>query len=177
MTKGCAYEVSLSSIWRNTAQVNLLSSESSTWASSSSAWGEIIVLLKIIRVKCIFSPSIGPGFDSTSPAIISNRDSARKRDKMGVAHTVLPRPCTKHRTSLRRKENTPFPAPHTPVATFSESQSSSRTHTKGASEITLPRCRCSGTCGRNPQCAWYQRSFFFFFFLSIKVCTHVQDIQ
>ena len=71
-----------------------------------------------------------------------------------IQHRALP-------TSLFREESAPFPVSHTPVATISESDNS-KTHNIGrASEITRSRCRCSGTRGRDPQWAWYHRSFLF----------------
>ena len=108
------------------------------------------------------SPLIGPGLVSTSPANNSNRDSARHREKLrGLADTLPRRVHAQHRTSLPREKRAPFPASHPPVATFPASQSSSRTHKRGASEITCPRRRCRGTRGRDPQCTWYHRSFLF----------------
>ena len=109
----------------------------------------------------ISSPLIGPGLVSTSPATTSNKDSARERDKSGVAHILPRRPHEQHRTSLPREESVPFPAPHRPVSTLPASESSSRTHNRGISEVTRSKCRCSGTRGRDPQCAWYHRSFLF----------------
>ena len=146
-------------------KVNLHSSESSTWARASSAWRKKRHLGDKWLSHHSFSalqssPLIGPGLVSTSPASTSNKDSARNRDKRGVVPT-FPRPHAQQRTNLPREENVPFPASHTPVPTFRVSESSSRTHNRGASEITRSRCRCSGTRGRDPQCAWYQRSFLF----------------
>ena len=111
-----------------------------------------------IKVQCYSSPVIGPGLVSTSPATTSKRDSARNKDKRGVPPI---RPRAQHLASLPMEESIPFPASNTPVPTFSASDSSSRTETRGAFEITRSRCRCSGTRGRDPQCAWYHRSFLF----------------
>ena len=115
-----------------------------------------------IKVQYMYFPSplIGPGLVSTSPANISNKDSTRSRDRRGEAH-ILPRRPHLDRTSFPRQESTPFPASHTPVATFPDSQRSSKAHNRGTSEITRSRCRCSWTRGRDPQCAWYHRSFLF----------------
>ena len=113
----------------------------------------------IYKIECFLSPLIGPGFVSTSPAITSNKDSANNR--VGVAHTFLCWPHEQHRSSLPTEKSVPFPVLHTPVATFPTSQSSSRPHNRGTSEITDSRCTCSGTRGWDPQCAWYHRSFLF----------------
>ena len=114
-----------------------------------------------IEVQCYSSPVIGPGLVSTSPATTSKRDSARNKDKRGMP-PILPRWArTQHLASLPREESIPFPASHTPVPTFPASDSSSRTDNRGASEIARSRCRCSGTRGRYPPCAWYHRSFLF----------------
>ena len=118
-----------------------------------------------MHVKRFPSPLIGPGLVSTSPATTSNKDSANNNDKKGVAHTFLrwahehPK---QHRPSFPRPERALFPPTHTPVTTFPISESSSRTHNRGASEITRSRFRrTSGTRGRDPQCAWYHRNFLF----------------
>ena len=117
---------------------------------------------KSFSKKLHSSPLIGPGLVSTSPASTNNRDSARNRDKRGVGLTFPRRPHAQQRTTdLPREENVPSPTSHTPLPTFPASESSSRTHNRGASEITRSRCRCSGTRGRDPQCAWYHRSFLF----------------
>ena len=58
-------------------------------------------------------------------------------------------------------QRAPFPALHTTETTFHASDSSNRTHNRGNSEITFSICRCSGTRGRDPQCAWYHRNFLF----------------
>ena len=139
---------------------NLLSSESSTWARSLSErekWHPGHAWLSHSS-SVISSPLIGPGLVSTSPATTSNKDSARERDRRSVVHTLLRRPLP---TSFPREESAPFPPSHTPVSTFPASESSSRTHNRGTSEITRSKRRCSGTRGRDPECAWYHRSFLF----------------
>ena len=122
-------------------------------------------LCNTFHVKRFPSPLIGPGLVSTSPATTSNRGTANNNDKKGVALLRWAHEHPKqHRPSLPRPESALLPPTHTPVATFPTSDSSSRTHNRGASEITrsrCSRCSCSGTRGRDPQCAWYQRSFLF----------------
>ena len=64
-------------------------------------------------------------------------------------------------TSLPEEQRAPIPALHTTPATFHASDSTNRTHNGGTSKITFSICRCSGTRGRDPQCAWYHRNFLF----------------
>ena len=106
----------------------------------------------------------GPGLVSTSPATISNRDSTRDSERKGVAQVLHCRMRAQRRawpTSLPEEQRAPFPALHTTEATFHASDSSNRTHNRSTSEITFSICRCSGTRGRDPQCAWYHRNFLF----------------
>ena len=107
---------------------------------------------------------MGPGLVSTSPATISNRDTAKNKDKRGVALALklrlpahvqlLPRPA-----SLPKAETASFPPSHTPVTTFSANESSRKRHNWGASEITRPRF--IGTRRREPLWAWYHLNFLF----------------
>lgn len=113
-------------------------------------------------VQCLLSPLMGPGLVSTSPATMSNKDTAKNKKKRGVALALNLRLLARHRhrpASLPKVERASFPRSPMPVATFSTNERSRKRHNWGASEITRPRF--SGTCRREPLWAWYHLNFLF----------------
>jgi len=74
---------------------------------------------------------MGPGLVSTSPATISNKDTAKNKEKRGVALALKLRLHAQHRhrpASLPKVERASFPLSHMPVATFSTNERSRKRH-------------------------------------------------
>ena len=108
----------------------------------------------------VFSPLMGPGLVSTSPATISNRESAKKKENRGAGRDLRLRTQPRPRTaSLPREERASPPASHMLMATFTANKSSSMRHNWGDSAINRPKF--NGTRRRDPLWAWYHRSFRF----------------
>jgi len=102
---------------------------------------------------------MGPGFVSTSPATISNRETAKNKEKRGAVKLRLPAQYRPRQASLPKAETTSLPPSHMPVTAFSASESSRKRYNWGASEITRPKF--IGTRRRQPLWAWYHLIFLF----------------